>query len=326
MTLLNATTNSLPRQPALARSPSLETPIKNNSQVIDYALDNRRTKRATEMPKQHINQSMQDYEKGLDRWTPGGSQAAKKAPLSGWEVAKEVVIGFVTGGPGGAVRRPSGSSFRSIANIFKPKGGQAPKPVQTPQFEAPKVSNAPGVTSLAAEEVGGKFKLGGNMSNLKQVNGDLYSFQDMYKGQPRLNVAVHGRDLNPIQRFFNKPSSMVLNNKDHTAAELLSMLHTQGIDPKRFPNVRLLMCFSGNGGPNSFGSQFQKLTGVPTKAYEGTVTANFEPGGMKQLFDFAAAKNATPDLQQSFANGKTHTITKGQGENYRPVHFGLTTA
>lgn len=308
-----------------------------------HAEEHKRIKRHQEMPKQHINQSHADYEKELNQWAPRGSQLAKKTPPTATEVFTEVVIGIASSGPGANVRgqKTLSRSISSFFNLFRPKptstpdvaiptknaGGAAINPAalaETVRLEpigSARNANQPGGASSAATEQGRLFKMSGNMKDLKQVNGELYTFQDMYKGQPRLNIAVHGRDLNPIQRFLNKPSSMVLGNKDHTPAELLSMLTAKGIDPKTYPNTRLIMCFSGNGGSNSFAAKFQELTGKPVKAYVGSVTGNFEPEGMSGLFSDASANKQTQQLQDLFAKSHASRVEKGPEHNYQPIHF-----
>lgn len=162
----------------------------------------------------------------------------------------------------------------------------------------------------------------GYMTDLKQINGELYTFKDRHKGQDRLNIAVDGRDLNLIQKALNKPSTMVLGDKDYSPADLLRMLKVEGVNPENYPNTRLLMCFSGNGGSNSFAAKFQELTGKPTKAFVGPVTANYHPEQMKSLFDTARNQNRTQDLQNMFATKHISRIEKSPDHNYSPVHFG----
>lgn len=117
----------------------------------------------------------------------------------------------------------------------------------------------------------------GNMKKMQLVKGDLFTFEDEYKGKPRLNINAHGRDLSFTEQLSGKSSTILYDGAEHTPAQLRAHLQTKGIDPSQFDNVRLLVCYSGNGAENSFAAEFQRLINKPVKAFIGTVTVTPSP-------------------------------------------------
>ncbi len=117
----------------------------------------------------------------------------------------------------------------------------------------------------------------GNMQKMQLIKGNLFSFEDEYKGKPRLNINAHGRDLSFREQLSGKSSTILYDGAEHTAEQLHAHLLAKGIDPSQFDNVRLLVCYSGNGAENSFAAEFQRLINKPVKAFVGTVTVTPSP-------------------------------------------------
>lgn len=166
--------------------------------------------------------------------------------------------------------------------------------------------------SLARDNV---VELGGTMRELTRLEGDLYCFVDTYKGVDRLNICAHGVGLDLIDRLKNNPTTMYFNNSENTPAQLLNALKNKNIDPSLYDNVRLVMCYSANGQSNSFAADFQRLVKRPVKAFEGPVTANFEPNDMTNLF--AHAEKTLPatwqqDLKTVFARQRQMKVYKSR--------------
>ncbi|MBI6855252.1 hypothetical protein YA0002_21065 [Pseudomonas cichorii] len=178
--------------------------------------------------------------------------------------------------------------------------------------------------------------MSGTMRSLTQIDGELYTFVDTYKAKDRLNIAVHGKDLNLIEeKLLNSSSSVILNNAEHSAADVLRMLNDKGVDPTLYDNIRLLVCFSGNGGASSFAAQFRSLVNRPTKGFIGPVTMTRGSTSMAKVFAAAAESGTagTEALATTFSQQIQHRVLKQNpyslwedpilyaGFRYRPVKF-----
>lgn len=156
-------------------------------------------------------------------------------------------------------------------------------------------------------------QMGGTMQSLKQIDGELFTFVDTYKNTQRLNVAVHGKDLNFIEKILDRSSSVLLNDAEHSASDIIALLLNKGVDPSAYENTRLLICYSGNGGSSSFAAQFQQLVQRPVKAFVGPVTVNYGSTKMAETFGIAA-RNFGPgweeSLANSFARNGNHAVAK----------------
>jgi RHS repeat-associated protein len=106
----------------------------------------------------------------------------------------------------------------------------------------------------------------GPMKNIHRVGEGAISFEDVYKGGRRLNFFAHGSKPLPGQS-----SEIGVNGVRWGAKRLYSEAQKQGIDFDQFDSVRVLACYSGNGGENSFAANLGRLTKKQTKGYIGTV-------------------------------------------------------
>jgi hypothetical protein len=179
------------------------------------------------------------------------------------------------------------------SNREKPFGVEGPE--QTPQVPpAPVTVDEKGVWVAGPKRVeevtldGGKLiRLGGTMENLNEVGDGIYTFVDVNKKgkEVRLNIMAHGEE--PGTTLFTTdtktPTKIFYDGKAHTPQELLETLKAKGINPADYDNVRLLMCYSGNGKEASFAAEFSRLIGRPVKGYEGTLSAYVSPEVVKHL-------------------------------------------
>ena len=155
--------------------------------------------------------------------------------------------------------------------------------------------------------------MGGKMRSVSQVDGELYTFVDTYKKMDRLNIAVHGKDLSILERIGNKSSSVILNNMEHTASDLLSLLKAKNLDPSKYDNIRLLICYSGNGGSSSFSAQFAQLVQRPVKGFIGPVTMKYGSSTMLKIFkeyNTAYGVQGAQEVTNLFETTITHSVLK----------------
>ena len=93
-------------------------------------------------------------------------------------------------------------------------------------------------------------------------------FTDLYKGGIRLNVLAHG-DWLPI---CGKTSRLVGEKGELLkVGNVYNILNQSYSDLKQFNSIRIISCSSANGGSSSFGQRLSNLTGLPVKAYKGSV-------------------------------------------------------
>lgn len=135
----------------------------------------------------------------------------------------------------------------------------------------------------------------GTMKEMQLVKGNLFTFEDEYKGKPRLNINAHGRDLSFMEQLSGKSSTILYDGAEHTAQQLHAHLLAKGIDPSKFDNIRLLVCYSANGSENSFAAEFQKLIDKPVKAFVGTVTVTPSPELVTAEFEDSTRRHG-PEL------------------------------
>ena len=154
------------------------------------------------------------------------------------------------------------------------------------------------------------------MRALEQIQGDLYTFVDDYKKgvSNRLNIAVHGADLSILERVGNSGNVVLLTVNGNTvpvsARELLTLLQKNGVYPSTYEHVRLLICYGGSGGSNSFAAQFQRLIGKPVKAFKNTIWMTHGSTGMEAQFASKTSYESHMNLVREFATSKTHLVAK----------------
>ena len=149
-------------------------------------------------------------------------------------------------------------------------------------------------------------EMGGPMRNLNIAGEQVYTYTDTYKQGNRLNIVAHGVERGVFDKLLNKPSKAVIGNKEYTAAEFVKYLKSKGVDPASsdFDSVRLLICYSADGGESSFAREFQQAVGKPVKAFEGKVAMTFSSTEMGQVRQEVVRqiKDGYPDLSDGEVN------------------------
>jgi RHS repeat-associated protein len=186
-----------------------------------------------------------------------------------------------------------------------------------------------GVSSAgrAGVTTGRPVAMAGDMRFFKEIDSGLYTFTDVHKGGLRLNINAHGNEL--ATAVANR-HNIIFNGMEHSPSELLSALKGMHVDPSKYDHVRLLMCYSANGGATSFAAEFQQLIQRPLKAFVGPVYMDY--GATTMQYNFA---KPFPKLETSklFSNLKLnvskvnpfdviHEPTDYLKFRYSPHYFG----
>lgn len=176
-----------------------------------------------------------------------------------------------------------------------------------------------------------------SVRDLQYVDETFFTFVDTYKGADRLNIVVHGRELGFLEKKYQLPTDAMLNGFASTPEELQGRLWGDGIETDDYDNVRLIMCYSGSGGDESFAAKFHQLIGKPVKAYVGPVDALFNSKEIERLYKKALkSKSGVEGLERRLTAENQPVIIKDNpfssdptspeyqqylGFKYRPVHF-----
>lgn len=152
----------------------------------------------------------------------------------------------------------------------------------------------------------------GNMENMTVISGDaFYTYEDIYKGERRLNIAGHGD-------FVEGQSGIVNAGALLDADDVLRLLDAKGINVNDYANIRTIVCHSAEGGELSLASRLFQKTGIPVKGFNGTVTAIFPPESLDEFRNLAYGtfptaqynQTETEELIRQRYSKKTHTIVK----------------
>jgi hypothetical protein len=95
-----------------------------------------------------------------------------------------------------------------------------------------------------------------------------------------------------------------------TPEQLHSMILDQGTDLTSFDNIRTLVCYSGEGGANSFAAKFSRLTNKPVKGYIGTVATNTSSALVESKFVESAKKYPNASMNDKYDFGKIKIVKK----------------
>lgn len=170
--------------------------------------------------------------------------------------------------------------------------------------------------------------LKGTMKNLDSMGKDIYFFDDFYKERKRLNIAAHG--------ILQQDNTALLyrSSGQHMSASDLSYILSHRKNLSDYSYIKTIMCYSGNGGDNSFGKKLSNLTGMPVKSYIGTVTGNFEVKSLNKILLEATALYGDEGLnhmRKVFSDKHIFKIHKGSSHvflspgwflfNYNPIYF-----
>ncbi|MFJ3367677.1 RHS repeat-associated core domain-containing protein [Pseudomonas sp. NPDC086251] len=166
--------------------------------------------------------------------------------------------------------------------------------------------------------------LSGDMKEIKSLNHGISSFIDNYKGQTRLNFIGHGTEkpINGYHKIIAKEGAL-------TPDQLYESAIISGVDIEKHKTIRLLMCYSANGGSASFAQRFSDITKTIVKAFVNPVS--LDPGVDRVTFmlqDQSSALRQQTDGSISYKGMKvfkTNPYTRGTKErrtfSYQPVKF-----
>lgn len=149
--------------------------------------------------------------------------------------------------------------------------------------------------------------LGGTMKNLDSLGRDIFLFDDVYKGENRLNIVAHGALQADGTALLSRTSGAGMS-----ADELFNILRSR-VTLTDYQNIRTIMCHSGSGSAASFGQKLSTLSGLPVKSYHGPVTGNFEVNKLNQLLLEATVRfgdAGMSHMQAVFAQKRFFTIHK----------------
>ncbi|MBN2990695.1 hypothetical protein JWR97_03705 [Pseudomonas cedrina subsp. fulgida] len=150
--------------------------------------------------------------------------------------------------------------------------------------------------------------LGGTMQAITQIDGELYTFEDTVQGVTRLNICAHGRELSTVDVLLGDRHTVLLNGVEHSPEQVLNKIRAKQIDPSRYDNVRLLICYAGRGN-ESFAKEFQRLIQRPVHAFAGTVTMTHGSTTMSKVFAEANKLHGADGekmVRSLFANSQHH--------------------
>lgn len=159
---------------------------------------------------------------------------------------------------------------------FKPHLSNEPATSTSPNAAKTSVNAARGGALLIDDAVRppappkNRIVLGGR-ADVKPLAGDIQVFVDEYNGSKRLNIMGHGEK--PTQEHAGH--ILGEGDKHYTAADIDQELLARGIDIRSYTDVRLLSCYSSNGGQQSLASTLSKLTGVRVKGFEQEIIASY---------------------------------------------------
>ncbi|MEN5151505.1 hypothetical protein [Pseudomonas orientalis] len=142
-------------------------------------------------------------------------------------------------------------------------------------------------TALGRDNV---IQMGGPMKDLKMLGHEMHTFSDVYKGKKRLNIVAHGRKPNAMDQGFGTGTRAYVDNVPYDAPGLVKLLRSKGVDPSKYHNVRLLICYSANGRHRPFARLFQQEIKRPVKAFEGPVFMSH--GSTPMAHDLQKAREA----------------------------------
>lgn len=176
------------------------------------------------------------------------------------------------------------SQTRDFELVRTPETGSHAAPL--PRESA---SLVPVTETATLTQDGELITLSGTKENLVKVQDNLYVFSDMNKkgAQHRLNIIGHGNGTH-----------IYYNGKMHTPQGLLNTLKRNGIFPEHYDNIRILSCYSGKLGEDSFAAEFQRLTQRPVKGYVGEVIARY------------SAEKITGDPEVTYNSGQDPIYTE----------------
>ncbi|NVZ53302.1 hypothetical protein HX792_23380 [Pseudomonas sp. B6002] len=196
-----------------------------------------------------------------------------------------------------------GGSYGLPLSNFIPKASTALRNV---------VGTSSALVSLLGRHLQGSHQItmSTTMEAITQIDGELYTFEDTVQGVKRLNICAHGKELDILETLKGERSSVLLNGVEHSPSDLLEKLKGKNIDPSRYDNVRLLICYAGNGR-TPFAQEFQRLIKRPVHAFVGPVTMTHGSTTMDKVFAAARASHGSAGealVRSKFSNAQHRVV------------------
>lgn len=146
--------------------------------------------------------------------------------------------------------------------------------------------------------------MGGEMQNFRVLSNGLGMSEDTTKRGLRLTLDAHGA-VPP----GGASALMAVNGDFLTPNELLAHLKAANVDLNKYTEIRLVTCFSGNGGEQSFAAQLARLTQKPTEGFRGMVYTSSEVEDVAgAMFKNGGARQR--EFIENTINGTKKTIEK----------------
>lgn len=120
--------------------------------------------------------------------------------------------------------------------------------------------------------------------DIKALDGEIQTFIDRYNGEDRINIIGHAAEPEPGQ------PARVVGDDDRTlsAEDINNELLVRAIDIRKYPNARLIVCYSAREGERSLAADLSAITGVPVKGYESSVTSEYKKANGDDPFEMFA--------------------------------------
>ncbi|AUZ46656.1 hypothetical protein [Pseudomonas orientalis] len=182
------------------------------------------------------------------------------------------------------------------------------------------------------------IQMGGPMTGFQNIADEIYTFSDVFKQTNRLNIVAHGVERGLFDKLSGNGTKVIVDNTLYDAPGLVKLLRSKGVDPASFDNVRLLICYSGEGRSKAFARLFQQEIKKPVKAFEGKVTMTYGSTDVSKKRDVIRGlvtqnnPTATPHLvdmatdvllKQKFLGKITPIVSKNHGQKIMINMAGL---
>ncbi|MCT2388387.1 RHS repeat-associated core domain-containing protein [Erwinia pyrifoliae] len=156
---------------------------------------------------------------------------------------------------------------------------------------------------------------------LKYLGYGVSVFDDTYKNKPRLNIYSHGKKTSLIEtRLDNSGKLLQVNKLDYEGLDQL-LGSIGGINYDNYASIRIIACHSADFGflTPPLGYDMHQITGLPVKAFQGTVTSfGYPPEILQSSFEkFAHDPHAMQNILKQFAS----RFEIVHNANYSPKHF-----
>lgn len=141
---------------------------------------------------------------------------------------------------------------------------------------------------------------------LKYLGHGVSVFTDTYKNKPRLNIYSHGRRASLIEtRLDDSGRLLPVNKLDYKGLDQL-LRSTGGIQYDNYASIRIIACHSADFGflTPPLGYDMHQITGLPVKAFQGTVTSfGYPPEILQSSFEkFSHDPHALQNILKQFAS------------------------